>query len=105
MHAILNGDEKTGISIVRIEPKQCVLLTAFYFFNHLQFTVYIFFSFDIGDILAINECSIGKEEFQPSLLAKLANIGSNLLIQVLKNLDEYESNIQIQSSDGITYGM
>ena len=64
-----------------------------------------FFSFDIGDLLAIHECSIGKEEFQPSLLDKLADIGSNLLIHVLKNLDEYESNIQSQCSDGITYGM
>ena len=63
-----------------------------------------FNSFDIGDILAIHECSIGKEEFQPSLLDKLADIGSNLLLQVLKNLDEYESNILSQSSQGITYG-
>lgn len=65
IHAIRNGDTETGVSIMRIEPKK----------------------FDIGDILAIQKINISKDILMPELHDQLAELGGNLLIRCIQNLD------------------
>ena len=63
----------------------------------------IYFSFDIGPILATEECSIEPDETSKDLSVKMANIGSNLLLKVLKDLPVYTTSKKSQPIEGITY--
>lgn len=62
--AILNGDEKTGVSLFLIDEKM-----------------------DHGPILAQSEIKISKAETYQSLHNKLANLGANLLIDFLRKYE------------------
>ncbi|XP_051171526.1 methionyl-tRNA formyltransferase, mitochondrial isoform X2 [Leptopilina boulardi] len=81
IHALKNGDTRTGISIMRIMPKK----------------------FDIGDIIAQEETSIDLHETQPELYKKLALLGSKLLLKTMEKLPEVLSSSVRQNEDGITY--
>lgn len=81
IHAIKNGDTKTGISITRIMPKK----------------------FDIGNILAQEEITIDLHETQPELYKRLAIMGSELLIKTMKKLPEVLFSGIRQNEIGVTY--
>jgi len=80
-YAILNGDNSTGITIMEVKP----------------------FHFDIGPILATEECCIEPDETSKELSVKMADIGSNLLLKVLKDLPVYTTSKKSQPIEGITY--
>jgi len=69
IHAIRNGDTETGVSIMRIEPKQ----------------------FDVGAVLAMKKVAISDSVLMPQLHDELACVGAELLIECVLNLDSYQS--------------
>ncbi|KAG8227370.1 hypothetical protein J437_LFUL000378 [Ladona fulva] len=81
IYAVMNGDEETGVSIMRIMPKK----------------------FDIGDVLAQSRVAIGPHDTANEVTDKLAICGADLLIDCLENLPESLENAKPQSKDGITY--
>ncbi|XP_046393963.1 methionyl-tRNA formyltransferase, mitochondrial isoform X1 [Ischnura elegans] len=81
VHAIMSGDRKTGVSIMRIMPKR----------------------FDIGDILAQYHIDIGPHDTNCDVSNKLAVAGGRLLVTCLKDLENYSANAQPQGDVGITY--
>ena len=63
--AILNGDKKTGVS-----------------------TMYLDEGMDSGDIILQKEIEINKNETSGDLWAKLSNIGAELLVQTLEQIEK-----------------
>ncbi|KAG8904932.1 Methionyl-tRNA formyltransferase, partial [Tulasnella sp. 403] len=64
--AIANGDTRTGVSIINMED--------------------VSQGFDTGDIHAVRELDMPEAPTYPSLAPVLANIGGNLLVDVLRRL-------------------
>ena len=64
-HAIINGDEKTGVSIMKMDH-----------------------GLDTGDVISIEQTPIGEYETCGELFDRLAQIGARLLV---KTIDEIES--------------
>jgi methionyl-tRNA formyltransferase len=64
--AILNGDAKTGVSIIIMHEKV-----------------------DAGDILSQKEYTMKPDETTDSLLTQLNNLGADILIPVIKNFEQY----------------
>ena len=62
--AVLNGDKKTGATIMYLNEKM-----------------------DAGDIIKQQEVEIGEDETTGELWDKLSKIGSKLLVQTVKNID------------------
>ena len=62
--AILNGDKKTGVTIMYLNEKM-----------------------DAGDIIKQQEVEIEENETTGELWDKLSKIGSNLLVETVKNID------------------
>lgn len=62
--AVLNGDKKTGATIMYLNEKM-----------------------DAGDIIKQQEVEIGEDETTGELWEKLSKIGSKLLVQTLKNIE------------------
>lgn len=83
IHAIANEDTKTGVTIMRIEPKK----------------------FDIGDILKQRSIDMPKDVTMPILYHTLAKLGADTLIDCLHNLNDCLQNAQEQRNVGISYGM
>ena len=63
----------------------------------------ILFSFDVGPILAIEECCIEPYETKKELSLKMSNIGSKLLLRVLKDLPKYMALKKPQPLEGVSY--
>lgn len=82
IYAILNGDVKTGVSIMKILPKH----------------------FDIGDILAQNEVPIGRDMLMPELHATLSEQGASLLLDCCKELSDRLNRAQPQADTLVQYG-
>lgn len=82
IHAIANGDSKTGVTIMKIEPKK----------------------FDIGDILMQLSVDMPKDVTLPLLYHLLAQIGAETLIKCLHNLEKCLMEAKPQPNKGITYG-
>lgn len=82
VYAIMNGDEKTGVSIMRIKPKH----------------------FDIGEILAQKEVQIGRDMLMPELHKKLAICGGQLLLKCIREIPECFDKAVQQNNDYVTYG-
>jgi len=80
IHALREGLTETGVTIMKIKPKK----------------------FDIGEILAATQITIGEDETRPQLTNRMAVIGSELLIQVLDNFALYSQNASVQSDDEAT---
>ena len=79
--AIEAGDQKTGICIMQMDA-----------------------GLDTGDIVLMQELDIAKEETSASLHDRLADMGSNLIVQTLSALDA--GNILVrtpQAKDGVSY--
>lgn len=78
----MNGDEKTGVSIMRIKPKH----------------------FDIGEILAQKEVQIEKDMLMPELHKKLSLCGGELLHKCVREIPDCFDKAVPQNNDDVTYG-
>jgi len=79
-HAILAGDEETGVSVQRM-----VL------------------ALDEGDVLLAERTPIGSEESAGELLERLAELGGGALVRALDALQEGRARFLPQDSGGVTY--
>jgi len=77
--AILNGDEKTGVTIIKLVEK-----------------------LDAGPIVAQKEYPISKDDNNVTLHQKLADIGAELLIEILPNYLNEEVGIIEQDETQVT---
>lgn len=82
IYAIMNGDGKTGVSIMRIKPKH----------------------FDIGEILAQKEVVIEKDMLMPELHTKLSICGGELLLKCVREIPDCFKKAVPQNNDEVTYG-
>ncbi|MFZ0217599.1 MAG: methionyl-tRNA formyltransferase [Candidatus Dormiibacterota bacterium] len=74
VHAILAGDERTGVTIMQMDEQ-----------------------LDHGPILATQETPIGLQETAPELTERLAALGANLLVDTIAKLDVVEPQEQDHS--------
>ncbi|XP_053668877.1 methionyl-tRNA formyltransferase, mitochondrial [Anopheles marshallii] len=81
VHAIANGDQETGISIMRIKPRQ----------------------FDVGEILLQSSVNIGRDTLMPHVHDQLANIGAECLITCIEDLELYYQKQTMQDDRQATY--
>lgn len=81
IHAIRNGDTKTGVTIMKIRPKH----------------------FDIGEILIQQEDSIGADELMPTVHDRLAQLGAKLLSNTVASLPDSLDSFKVQCEDEATY--
>ncbi|EFN79099.1 Methionyl-tRNA formyltransferase, mitochondrial [Harpegnathos saltator] len=80
IYSLINGDTETGITIMKIMPEK----------------------FDIGEIIAQERTDIHADETLPEVYAKLAKIGADVLVDVVRKLPEI-SSLRPQERIGITY--
>lgn len=80
-HAIMHGDNETGVTVMRINP----------------------YRFDTGSIVRQYKCSIGKNETTPELRTRLAEHGAELLIDCIRDLTNSLQNARPQTEEGATY--
>lgn len=80
-HALANGDTITGVSIMEIAPKK----------------------FDIGALLAQRSIKIDRYIMHPDLSCEMAQIGAELMMEVLRDLDHYQRNKILQNDSEATY--
>jgi methionyl-tRNA formyltransferase len=64
-HALLNGESKTGVSIMYLAKQM-----------------------DTGDVIKSQEVNIGSNETFPELEDRLCSLGSKLLLEVIQNLEK-----------------
>lgn len=81
VYTLMNGDLKTGITIMKIMPNK----------------------FDIGDIVLQKQIDISEHETLPELYAKLAKLGANLLENVFEDLPQLLQSAKSQNKTNITY--
>ncbi|XP_017885771.1 methionyl-tRNA formyltransferase, mitochondrial [Ceratina calcarata] len=81
IHSIMNGDSKTGITIMKIKPKK----------------------FDIGEIVLQKEIDIGQNETQPELSKKLAELGASTLEEMFQDLPLSLQSAKPQDPTKVTY--
>lgn len=63
-----------------------------------------FIRFDIGEIIDQRKCEINPNESAPELTNKLALLGAELLVDVVKKLPICLDNAKSQPTQGISYG-
>ena len=80
IHAIKNGDKKTGITIMRVRPHK----------------------FDVGEILASREVEIPEDMRRPELTSRLAHVGGDLLLEVVRKFAEYSSTARRQEDSSMS---
>lgn len=83
IHAILNEDRLTGVSIMKIHPDK----------------------FDVGEILAQREIPIPEAVLMPELHDTLAIAGAQLLVECIANAPASFQNAKQQDDTNVTYGM
>ncbi|KAL6420003.1 hypothetical protein ACFW04_011017 [Cataglyphis niger] len=81
IYSLINGDTQTGITIMKIMPEK----------------------FDIGEIVAQEKLDIHPDETLPELYVKLAKMGANMLVDVIRKLPQILSFSRPQEKIGITY--
>lgn len=81
IYSLINGDTQTGITIMKIMPEK----------------------FDIGEIVAQEKLDIHPDEILPELYVKLAKMGANILVDVIRKLPQILSFSRPQEKIGITY--
>ncbi|MCH1554790.1 MAG: methionyl-tRNA formyltransferase [Pseudomonadales bacterium] len=79
-HAILAGDQETGVSIMRMDE-----------------------GLDTGPIIATARCRIASDETSGSLFEKLSGIGTAALLRAIKTISERGLTVETQSDEGICY--
>ncbi|XP_072020893.1 methionyl-tRNA formyltransferase, mitochondrial-like isoform X2 [Amphiura filiformis] len=82
IHTILNNDAETGVTIMKLLPKR----------------------FDVGPVLHQKTVSVPTDCTSQSLCTTLADIGANMLLEVLRDLPTFTSQERPQTEDGATYG-
>ncbi|XP_071502417.1 methionyl-tRNA formyltransferase, mitochondrial-like [Diadema antillarum] len=82
-HTIMNGDQTTGVSIMRIRPDK----------------------FDVGPILLQRQCAVPERSTTESLSDLLAVMGSEMLLEVLCDLSTFIKNETPQEEEGVTLGL
>ncbi|XP_076038681.1 methionyl-tRNA formyltransferase, mitochondrial isoform X1 [Oratosquilla oratoria] len=80
MHAIMNGDTITGVTIMKIHPHR----------------------FDVGEIVCKTEVPISWNSKSGDLTRQIAEVGSKALVDVLKNLENTFTMAVPQPNTGIT---
>ncbi|MDR2766277.1 MAG: methionyl-tRNA formyltransferase [Holosporaceae bacterium] len=78
--AILAGDAKTGITIMRMDA-----------------------GVDTGDIMAMQSVDIGPKVNHGELEKRLGFLGAEMVVDVLSHLDAYVAQTRKQSEDGVAY--
>ena len=78
--AMINGDEKTGVSIMKIEEK-----------------------LDSGPVLSSEELNLNKSDTFGDVYKKLSVMGAELLSRNLENIESYNTNIIKQDESKATY--
>lgn len=73
-HCILNGDAETGVTIFKLNER-----------------------FDCGEILAVEKITLTPNDTSVELLAKLSELGANLLIEKLKNPTAWKLTPQVNT--------
>nr|DBA31921.1 TPA: hypothetical protein GDO54_007678 [Pyxicephalus adspersus] len=81
IHTVLNGDEKTGVTIMQIRPKR----------------------FDVGPIVMQQAFPVPPMCMSKDLEAVLSKHGAEMLVSCLKNLPEYLSTTKEQPKEGVTF--
>ena len=66
IHAIMNGDKKTGITIMKVKAGK----------------------FDVGEMLAKAETEIEDDITRPELTLRLGKMGADLLVEVLRDFEK-----------------
>jgi methionyl-tRNA formyltransferase len=79
-HAILAGDDETGVSIMRMEA-----------------------GLDTGPVYATSRVGITGDTTTPALTTTLATLGAAALIEVLADLEAGRANAVAQPDEGVTY--
>jgi len=79
-HAILAGDEITGVTVMQIRPEK----------------------FDIGDIIATREYRVPYRATTPIVYKDLSTLGADLLVEVLSSLPQYLKKAVPQPQEGVT---
>lgn len=79
-YSIINGDEKTGITIMYMEK-----------------------GLDSGDMISKAECEISKDDTYDTLTEKLAEIGAELLISTIKDIENGTAIRTPQNQEESTY--
>ena len=79
-HAILAGDQETGVSIMEMEQ-----------------------GLDTGPVILMNRCAIDPDETGGSLFQKLSRLGAKTLIDVIKGIGRDGISSTPQMGAGITY--
>lgn len=80
-HAIMDGYDKTGITIMYMDVKM-----------------------DAGDIISQDETTITKDDTLASLHDRLSEMGKNLLLETLPNIISGNINPIKQDENAVTYG-
>ncbi|XP_001605224.2 methionyl-tRNA formyltransferase, mitochondrial [Nasonia vitripennis] len=80
-HALINGDQETGISIMKIMPKK----------------------FDIGSVIVREKVQIHPNETYLELYKKLAILGANLLTETMNQLPDILNTAKPQVETEVTY--
>jgi len=78
--AILNGDEVTGVSVMRMVKKM-----------------------DAGEVYAVSEVAISQDDTEPVLRARLADVGAELLAQVMPGIKTGNAEAQEQNEVEVSY--
>lgn len=78
--AIINGDEKTGVCIMRMD-----------------------YGLDTGDIILCTETNIGEYETSGELFDRMAQISGKLLCEVVDAISSGNATYMKQSDEGVTY--
>ena len=79
-HAMLAGDEKTGISVIKISPK-----------------------LDAGDILHQESLNISADMYSDELTVALTNLGKQTMLRVLPKIFENKTLSKKQDLNKVTY--
>ena len=80
IHALKNGDTKTGITIMKVKPHK----------------------FDVGEILAKAEIDLDEDICRPELTSRLAEVGADLLVEVIRDFTEYNQKCVKQDEADMT---
>lgn len=83
IHAILNEDVTTGVTVMKIQPHK----------------------FDVGEILAQKEIEIPKNVLMSELHTTLAKEGAQLLVNCIESAPDSFRNAKQQDEHNITYGI
>jgi len=78
--AIINGDVKTGVSIIKMNKKM-----------------------DAGEVIAMEELPIGANDTSSFVRAEMAILGSDLLLRVLKSVEKQAETCVQQNEKEVTF--